>query len=523
MTSLPGKGAEEKEFDRAFERIVPVAPVRATDAPRRISLPSAQREVPAVAVVIGLVILFLVAGGVFTFLSWPREERGAPAPVDVAVAPRSQGVPAAPVEAPPPDVKKPAPWDDPELLRARQAAQDFSAEFETRIEALRAHAVERWAASELAAAEAAREKGRAAFEARDYRTAADAHERSVQQLDTLIERVPAELAQALKRASDALDRGDSPAAIAAYNLALAIEPGNAAATRGRSRVQSLPQLMTMLGEADAAERANQMEAAAERYRAALKLDPDSAAAQTGLARVQGRIAEAAFQRAMAEGLAALDRGDHAGAQAAYARAQKMRPDSAAVREGLSRAGTGLTNTRIAGLLAEADARGRAEDWNGAVERYRSALNTDASLAQARAGLSRSEARADLAARLQSHVKNPQRLQAENVYADAERALGEARAITPASPMLSQQIAALERTLSLATTPVTVRLQSDKETQVTVYKVGELGRFDARELTLKPGRYVAVGTRAGYRDVRREFEVAADGPVSAIIVRCEERI
>ena len=44
----------------------------------------------------------------------------------------------------------------------------------------------------------------------------------------------------------------------------------------------------------------------------------------------------------------------------------------------------------------------------------------------------------------------------------------------------------------------------------VYKVARLGRFDQRELTLRPGTYTAVGTRRGFRDVRHEFKVGHEG-------------
>jgi len=42
------------------------------------------------------------------------------------------------------------------------------------------------------------------------------------------------------------------------------------------------------------------------------------------------------------------------------------------------------------------------------------------------------------------------------------------------------------------------------TDVSIYKVGKLGNFTETELTLRPGIYVAVGSRPGYRDVRLEF-------------------
>jgi hypothetical protein len=78
-------------------------------------------------------------------------------------------------------------------------------------------------------------------------------------------------------------------------------------------------------------------------------------------------------------------------------------------------------------------------------------------------------------------------------------------------------------LKIAASPVPVRFESDSLTDVVIYKVGRLGLFATRTVDLRPGSYVAVGTRDGYRDARRAFRVAADGTTPPIVVRCEEPI
>ena len=72
-------------------------------------------------------------------------------------------------------------------------------------------------------------------------------------------------------------------------------------------------------------------------------------------------------------------------------------------------------------------------------------------------------------------------------------------------------------------PLTVTLVSDNVTNVSIYKVGKLGSFETHELDLRPGTYVAVGSRPGYRDVRLEFRVAPEIDTQPVVVRCEEPI
>jgi hypothetical protein len=41
--------------------------------------------------------------------------------------------------------------------------------------------------------------------------------------------------------------------------------------------------------------------------------------------------------------------------------------------------------------------------------------------------------------------------------------------------------------------------------------------------LFPGRYVVVGSRAGYKDVRHELTLSSDAPNPALTVVCDEPI
>ena len=89
-------------------------------------------------------------------------------------------------------------------------------------------------------------------------------------------------------------------------------------------------------------------------------------------------------------------------------------------------------------------------------------------------------------------------------------------------MLSQ-LDQLEGLLENSQIPVTVQFQSDNQTQVTLLRIAELGNFQSQSLSLKPGRYVAVGVREGFRDVRQEFVVGFGQTPDAVVVKCEEPI
>jgi hypothetical protein len=91
------------------------------------------------------------------------------------------------------------------------------------------------------------------------------------------------------------------------------------------------------------------------------------------------------------------------------------------------------------------------------------------------------------------------------------------------PRVLDQKEELSRLLKRAATPLDVQLVSDGITDVSIYKIGKFGSFAMQQLTLRPGVYVAVGSRPGYRDVRLEFRVAPEIEMKPIIIQCEEQI
>ncbi|MDE2148856.1 MAG: hypothetical protein KGJ55_03260 [Gammaproteobacteria bacterium] len=400
----------------------------------------------------------------------------------------------------------------------------MAARFASQSAALHGQAVERWAAAEFAAANADAAAAAQAFEQREYGAARDAYGKALAGLAALTARAKDESTKALAAGAAALNRGDGAAAAAAFSLALAISPNDLAARHGQARVQTLGAVMAKVEDGRAAERAGDLQAAAADYRAALTLDPDTASARQALIRVETTLVERGYRRAVAAGLTALERNDLDIAEQAFTRAGKLHPGTAAVRDGLARVRNARRDQRIAELRQQAAAAERAEDWDSAVARYRAVLALDSTLSFAQSGLARSQPRALLAQRLQFFIRHPQRLDTAAVYAAATATLGQARDVTGAGPVLRRQIDALAGALQVAATPLPVLLVSDGITQVAVYKVGALGRFQTRNIDLRPGHYVAVGTRPGYRDVRIEFDVtpgaAATGPIE---VRCQERV
>ena len=166
---------------------------------------------------------------------------------------------------------------------------------------------------------------------------------------------------------------------------------------------------------------------------------------------------------------------------------------------------------------------RNERWAEAVAHYQSVLARDASLTFAQPGLTRSSVRAEMASRFDEFISRPERLAAAAVRSSAEGLLGRSRNVTRPAPLLDTQVARLETLLARLDIEARVEISSDNSTRVTIARIGDLGAFTSRELTLRPGKYTIIGTRTGFRDVRREFSIEPGQRELSLSVQCTERI
>ena len=409
------------------------------------------------------------------------------------------------------------------LAEQKAAADEARTAFDAEAEALVAIGVEEWGASAYRDALALAETALKAYDGAEFTTAGETWEAGRTRLGALRTRAGELLAAALERGNDALARGRGEAALQEFAAALVLEPGNAEALAGQARAANIDQVYALLAEAEALERARDYEAARARFKAAADLDPAVAAGAEGVARVDAVLVEQGYVGAMSRGYAALQGGDFEEARRAFRQAARIRPGAGEPAEALARVAEEERVAAIAGHQRAAAVREQEERWQEAVAEYRAALAIDGSLAFAQTGLQRARARTALDERLQAFVDDPERIYSPSVYNAAAAAVAEARELPKPGPRLTGQIDRIETLMAEATRPVLVRLESDQKTEVVLYRVGRLGIFDRYELELRPGKYTAVGTRNGYRDVRRDFTVRPGEPAGPFLIRCEEPI
>ena len=500
-------------FDAA--QPAPIAPQAAAANLRREGAPA--WVLPALGVLLLLAVLVIF---------WLPERVNAPVS-DAAVAGQPSQNTAAAVTAPEtrsapagPDV---SPWSDAQLAKMRKEAQDVLAELLEVQETLEARGVKLWAPEPFAAVAALATAGDELYRSRDYAAAKTRYEEGLAQLRALEAGIPVELARQLQLAGEALENGDLDKANSALDRVDAIEPGNAEAATLRKRVEALPQLLALLDNASKTEKAGDLKGAIAQLQQAVALDPLHQRSSSELARVAAAYREQQFNQAMSEGYAALDGNKFDTARKAFRQAAQLQSGSSEAASALQEVEAAATAHRLAGLQTSGARDEQAEQWQDAVTAYEQAQKIDPNVLFAREGLARSRDRARLDKQFRTAIAEPERLGDVAVADATEKMLQLARSITPSGPVLNKQIKQLELLLKQANTPITIALHSDLQTDVTVYKVAKLGKFERRELSLRPGTYTAVGSRMGYRDVRRDITVKHGSTPSPVTIACTEAI
>jgi tetratricopeptide (TPR) repeat protein len=361
------------------------------------------------------------------------------------------------------------------------------------------------------------------YEAREYITALEHFSAIEPLLSTLEKRAGEVLAAQLKNGAKALEEGRSADAKAAFVLATKIEPGNKVAEHGLKRANTLDEVLNLVATAERMEKESNPAGALEQFRKALALDGEAPRAADGIARIEARFASDAFASTMARGYAALAKADYAGARVAFEAARRVRPNAPEIPQALKQIEQEQRTGVISAKLQVAKEHETNERWAEALQEYRAVAELDSTVAAAQEGIARVTPRTALNEQLELYLTQPERLFSQPVRATARDTLARAASIANPGPVLQKQLATLKDWIARADVPVSVALQSDNVTQVTIYRVGQLGTFAERSLDLVPGSYTVVGTRPGYRDVRREINVRPGAASEPVVIRCEDRI
>jgi len=393
----------------------------------------------------------------------------------------------------------------------------------SQLERLQYRAIDRWGGQEYLDAVNIYAEGDQAYVDKNYRLAGEKYREASRMLEPFFDRIESVFEETLAAARVAFDAGDPSEAVRLFDLAASITPGHREAEAGLLRARNLDSVLSLMEQGTRYEADLELDAAKLAFENALTIDPLWEPAARGLERIRAAIKSLSFEQRMTEGFDALYAADFETAKAAFNAARILNPSSREPADGLLQVDQEVRLADIRRLENQANSLIEAEQWETSIAVYEDILDIDADLQFAQEGLALARSRAAIHTRLQAYIDDPDNLSDSANMQNATRLLLDVTRIDPMGPRLEDQKNELSRLLKRAATPLPVRIVSDNQTEVSVLKVGRFGFLTSHELELRPGNYVAVGIRPGYRDVRVEFRVAPESDMQPVVVQCEEAI
>jgi len=416
-----------------------------------------------------------------------------------------------------------APSTAAEQTRYRQESQSVLAKIIALRDKLLEQNVEQWSEIEFRQGLELIDQGDELYSYGKYQQSLDSFKQALQKFTDVEAQGQHKLTLALIDGMNALESLNTNVATAASELASSIDPDDPQVRELAERQQKLPELTNLLEQADQARAADDLQTARMAYLQATNLDPLNKRAADSLASLNLDITSSVFRQHMTRGYAALDRDDFETANTAFNEADKVYPGHGDVSKGLQQVENRQAILAINQQLDSATAFEAAEEWQKAVVVYQNLLRQDPSLIEAKVKMIPAKVRSELDKRLVKLIDEPLKLADSAIYRRAQIAQRDASGIPNPGSRLAGQMETLKKQMKLALSPVNVVFESDNLTMVTVYRVAKLGQFQQTSLVLKPGRYIAAGTRVGFRDVQVEFTITGEPLNEPIIVRCMESI
>lgn len=416
-----------------------------------------------------------------------------------------------------------APQTDAESAKSRAEAEQALGLFLQKRNALEVQAVSLWGGGDYIRVIELEKTGDRFFKKKYFDAARQDYTNGLEILSKLEKTIPKRISDTITEGSQALEKGDAKQALNQFTLAAKIEPSNNIAQRGILRSKINQQVFELLNNGLELENQNRLSDARNKYQQAATLDPELKRVKNMLASVNGKLTEQEFRTAMSQGFNYLSQENYSTALNAFKKAENIKPGSEQVNEGLIQAREGIRLGKITLHKRKAQRFEKSENWKTAAEHYRAALAIDPTLQFAKQGRERSLRNAELHRQLDFYLDKPSRLHSKDPYQSAAQLLLSLRDLPSKGMLLSKKTRNLSTQLELARTEYPVRLKSDAQTDIAVYKLGKLGKFTSHRLMLRPGTYTVVGTRSGYRDVRQKFTVDGQQNQITIEIQCREKI
>ena len=410
-----------------------------------------------------------------------------------------------------------------DILAQKPIAEALLSELLIKIESLKLQGILFWGMERWEDLLIVQQDGDSAFIEQQYDVSANRYREALQMLSDMEVSIPDVLTNALKLGQTSILAGNKNDAIANFEIALAIDGNNLDAKQGLDRALKLDQVLVRTQRGQTEFGMGSYERAIESFEDALSIDPNWQAAIDGLAQSKKSYADELFQESLSKGYQSLNDESFDDAKSLFDQALSIRPSSQEALQALDELNlkriASLTKSfKYKGLIAEVN-----EEWNQAKGFYEEILVIDPNLEEVKDSLSRVESRILLEAEMTSIIARSDAYNDNKVLGQAQALLETAKSIERIGPKMEGSIQKLDSLIRIALIPVDVIFESDELTEVTIFKVDQMGTFQQKIVPLRPGIYTARGSRKGFKDETIRFRVGPNKQNQRVRIICNKKI
>ena len=312
-----------------------------------------------------------------------------------------------------------------------------------------------------------------------------------------------------------------------------IDPQDKKINELMQRITQRPQVLELEEQAVRYEQDDNKQGALEAYIKITELDKQYTEAQTKITQLTRQIKDEQFKKTIGQLIVALDKNNLKKAQLLFSQAQSIYPQDPVLAELQQRLKQQKKSAVVTKNLKQAEYYQNNEQWNKALKAYNTVLKTDPNSSHALLNIERVKKYIKINQSLDRIIQSPDRLQEDKVLDNSRAILTSVKdqlkhknsLLYPLSrtPLLKQKLIKTENIIQSASKIINVQLISDNKTDVVIYKVGKFGRFENREIKLRPGLYTIVGSRDGFKDYRKKIRITPDNNNVSIVIVSKEQI
>ena len=392
---------------------------------------------------------------------------------------------------------------------------------------LKSKSIEKWNAEKFNIALENISIGDDLYREGEYLRSIKQYREALDQLNNLQEEAANIIESTIISANNNIEKLDSELTVEqtinSINLAFDIDKNNESIRLLKERSLKLPDLFNKVMQSNQLISEQKYEDAFSVLSEAIMLDPYRKQTKTSMENLNKQIKEKTFIEFMSEGFEAMDQNNFSSARKVFNEALKTYPERPDIYDALNQLESRESSFQIKERIKNAEANENLENWSEAKKEYEALLESDNSLVSLKARLINVRIRAELDEQLENLINNPLTLRSDELYQKAKKLLKTAQGINQRGAKLEKQIENVSKIIVQARNPIPVNFFSDNKTKVTIFKVGSLGLFQKRTIELVPGKYVALGQRIGFRDVRLDFAIEPNEVDKNISIMCVESI